>query len=167
MGTVYWLFICAIGKLSETSLYLYRLQFLFEPRSLSSPSLDKFPLFSYLTEHLFQVPCFSTTREEELQDCCFLHSCITKRTVPSCLPAEVQRHWQLCLELRGRRVSYVWQSAAKGMAEFKCLVVLMSREAIRWARYQLQDLDTGNWFKAVKPDKAEEKFTFWLCTAGT
>lgn len=50
-----------------------------------------------------------------------------------------------------------WWSAAKCMAKFKCSVGLMSQEAIRWALYQLQDLDTGDWFKAVKPDKAEEK----------
>lgn len=29
------------------------------------------------------------------------------------------------------------------MPEFKCLVLLMSHEAIRWARYQLQDLGAG------------------------
>lgn len=48
-------------------LYIF-IQFLFEPRSLSSPSLGKFPLFSYLIEHLLQVLSFSTTREEGFWD---------------------------------------------------------------------------------------------------
>lgn len=44
------------------------------------------------------------------------------------------------------------------MAEFKCLVVLMSCEAIRWARSDLgpQDLDTGECLRQQKQTKQKK-----------
>ena len=150
-----WLFVCAFGKILETSLHLHGLQFLFEPRSLSSPSLEKLPLFSYLTEHLLQVLSFSTTREEGFWDCGFLDSHITKPTVPSCLPADIQRHWRLCLELRGRRASYKVIKCCKRHGR----VQVFSCSDVSGSHQTGQDLDTGDWFKAVKPHKVEEKLS--------
>lgn len=97
--------------------------------------------------------------------CGSLYSCITKSSTDPSVCLQKDRGGAISARGWGRRASQ-WQRAAKGTAEFRGFTGLLPPEAIGWTKNQLQILTPGHCFKALKPDQAEQKFIFWLCTAG-
>lgn len=89
----------------------------------------------------------------KIQHSPFLIACSRTEVLPSLPGAEAEE------PVRDKVLQKAQQTS--GVALVWCLL------QPGWARDQLQILTAGHCFKAVKPEQAEQKFTFWLFTAGT